>query len=95
VAFDSFFFQTAEERLGNRIVPTVASAAHAGHELVVLAPTIEVITAKLKSTGQRLSKIIGFQQGGLNAVDAEDYLDTHALAMWRSFCWLQGRPPFN
>jgi len=46
-AFDSLFFQAAEECFGNRIVPTVARAAHAGHQIVVLAPTIEIIAAAL------------------------------------------------
>ena len=47
VAFDSLFLQAAEERFCNRIAPTVPSPAHAGHQMVVLAPTIEIITAKL------------------------------------------------
>ena len=47
VPFDSLLLQAAEERLGTCIIPTVSPAAHAGHELVVLAPAIKVITAKL------------------------------------------------
>ena len=46
-ALDSLLFQTAEEGFRNRIVPTVAPATHAGNQVVVLAPTIEVITTKL------------------------------------------------
>jgi hypothetical protein len=47
VALDSLFLQTAEERFANRVVPALSPATHAGHKLVVLAPTIKVITAKL------------------------------------------------
>jgi DNA invertase Pin-like site-specific DNA recombinase len=42
VQLDSLFLQAAEERFGNCIVPTVFPPTHTGHELVVLAPTIEV-----------------------------------------------------
>ena len=47
VAFDSLFLQAAEERFGNCIVPAVSPATPAGHQLVVFAPTIGIITAKL------------------------------------------------
>jgi len=45
--FDSLLPQAAEKGLGNRIVPKVSPAAHAGHQLVVFAPTVEIVTAKL------------------------------------------------
>ena len=44
---DFLFLQTTEEQLDNRVVPAVAFAAHAGHKLVVPAPTVEVITTEL------------------------------------------------
>ena len=47
VTLNSFFLQAAEEGLGNCIVPTVSPATHAGHQLVVLALAVEIITAKL------------------------------------------------
>lgn len=47
VTFDSLLLQAAEERFSDRIVPTVSSATHTGNPLVVLAPTIEVITTEL------------------------------------------------
>ena len=47
MAFDSLFLQATEERFGNCIIPTVSPAAHDGLELVVFAPAIEVIAAKL------------------------------------------------
>ncbi len=40
---DSLLFQAAEERLRNRVVPTVPSAAHAGVELVCFAETDPVV----------------------------------------------------
>ena len=47
MSFDALLLHAAEEGLGNCIIPTVSSATYAGNELVVVAPTIEVITAKL------------------------------------------------
>ena len=47
MAFDSLFLQAAEERFGNCIISTVSPATHAGYQLVVLAPAVEIITAKL------------------------------------------------
>ena len=44
---DFLFLQTTEERLGNRVVPAVALAAHAGYQLVVLVPAVEIIAGKL------------------------------------------------
>jgi hypothetical protein len=49
VTFDSLFLQAAEERFSNRIVLAVSPATHAGNQLVVLAPTIEVIATELAS----------------------------------------------
>ncbi|MFT5535356.1 MAG: hypothetical protein ACI802_003620, partial [Candidatus Paceibacteria bacterium] len=40
---DSFLLQAAEEGLCNCIVPTVSPATHAGHQLVVFAPAVEII----------------------------------------------------
>ena len=47
VTLDLLLFRAAEERFGNCIVPTVSSAAHAGYQLVVLAPAVEVMTTEL------------------------------------------------
>ena len=47
MTLDSFFLQTAEERFSNGTFPTISPAAHAGHELIVFAPAVEVIAAKL------------------------------------------------
>ena len=47
VALDSLLFQAAEERFSNCVVSTVSSAAHAGYQLVVLVPAVEVITTEL------------------------------------------------
>ena len=40
---DSFLFQDAEEGLGDRVVPTVSTTAHAGLEIMSFAKTFEVI----------------------------------------------------
>ena len=47
VPFDSLLLQAAGEGLGNCIVPTVPSATHTRQQLVVLAPAVEIDTAKL------------------------------------------------
>ena len=47
MTLDSLFFQVAEERFRNCVVPTVPPATHAGHQVVVFAPAVELITAKL------------------------------------------------
>ena len=45
--FDFFTLQVTEERFSHRVVPAVASSAHAGAQSVFLAPAAELITAKL------------------------------------------------
>ena len=47
MTFDSLLLQAAEEGLGNCIIPTVSSATHAKQKLVVLAPAVKIVTAKL------------------------------------------------
>ncbi len=44
---DLLALQVTEERLSHRVIPTVAPTAHARAQSVVLAPTVEFITAKL------------------------------------------------
>jgi len=46
-SFDPFALEVAEERLGNRVVPTVASAAHTRAQSVVFTPTVELVAIKL------------------------------------------------
>ena len=46
---DPFFFQAAEEGLGDRVVPTVSTTAHAELEIMSFAKTFEVIAAELRS----------------------------------------------
>ena len=53
VPFDSLLFQTAEERSGNSIVPTVLMTTHAECKLVIHSPTVEIITAKLAALVDR------------------------------------------
>ena len=47
MTLDSLLLQAAEERFGHSIVPAVAAPTHAGHQVVVLTPAVEVITAEL------------------------------------------------
>ena len=44
---DLFALQITEERFGHRVIPAVSTAAHAWAQSVVLAPTVELIAAKL------------------------------------------------
>ena len=57
---DSLLFQAAEERLRNRVVPTVPSAAHAGVELVCFAETDPVVAAAQQCHGRLGSIQYGF-----------------------------------
>jgi hypothetical protein len=45
--FDLFTLQVTEERFGHRVVPAITPSAHTGTQSVFLAPTAELITAKL------------------------------------------------
>ena len=56
-AFDSLFLQSAEERFGNRIVPTVPSTAHAGQQIVVPAPTIKFTQYTSVTFGKRCKEM--------------------------------------
>ena len=40
-------FQVAEERFSHSVIPAIATTTHARTELVVSAPTIELVAAKL------------------------------------------------
>lgn len=44
---DALLLQTAKEELRHRVVPAAAAAAHAGHEVVLAAEPLPVITAIL------------------------------------------------
>ena len=46
---DALFLQAAEERLGNSVVPTVASTTHTGFELVRSAEPSPVVAAVLRA----------------------------------------------
>ena len=46
---DALFLQAAEERLGNSVVPTVASTTHAGFQPVRSAESSPVVTALLRA----------------------------------------------
>ena len=47
--FNSFFLQTAKERLGHRVIPAVAAAAHAGLKMVFSAEAQPVIAPILRA----------------------------------------------
>ena len=56
---DSFFLETAEERLRHRVIPAVASAAHAGLQVIGLAeaaPRIASILRTLVRVNQRTAR---------------------------------------
>lgn len=44
---DAFLFQTTEKRLGNGVIPAVASPAHTGAEVMGTAEQMPVITSIL------------------------------------------------
>ena len=46
-AFDSLLLQTAKERFRYGVVPAIAPPTHAGYQVVVFAPTVEVVAAEL------------------------------------------------
>src|SRR5258708_24782091 len=55
VLFDPFFLQTAKERSGHCVIPTVASAAHAGLEVIGFAeaaPSVASILCALIRVNQ-------------------------------------------
>ena len=47
---DSFFLEAGEERLSNRVVPTVSSATHAGLEPVLATEATPIVAAVLASS---------------------------------------------
>ncbi len=44
---DSFFFQRTEERLGHRIIPAVATSAHARCQIIGPTESLPVVAAVL------------------------------------------------
>lgn len=44
---DAFFFQRTEERLGHRIIPAIATPAHARGQVIGPAEALPVVTAVL------------------------------------------------
>ena len=59
VFLDSFFLETAEERLRHRVVPAIASSAHAGLQVIGLAeapPRIAPVLRTLVRMNQRSAR---------------------------------------
>lgn len=62
---DAFLFQTTEKRLGNGVIPAVASPAHAGVEVMGTAEPMPVITSIL-------TPLIGVHEHRLTRSPASD-----------------------
>lgn len=49
---DAFFFQRTEERFGHRVIPAVATSAHARGQVIGPAEALPVVTAILGRSGR-------------------------------------------
>jgi len=85
---DSLLLQAAEERIRNRVVPAVPSAAHAGNELVRLAETDPVVAAVLRALIRVhddglawLSSPHGHQEGIQHEISGQRWLHDHPMTI--------------